>query len=77
MHTNRREVLGYDAEVIWVTEVWKSAESHAASLKLPTVKEAISEAMPSLTGEFDQIQLSVVGGHQWEMLTASYAREER
>ena len=51
-----------DENVIWVTEVWDSAASHAASLELPSVKEAIAEAMPLLTGEFDQIELSVVGG---------------
>lgn len=58
-------VISHDAEdenVIWVTEVWESAESHDASLELPSVKEAIAEAMPLLTGEFDQIELSVVGG---------------
>jgi quinol monooxygenase YgiN len=51
-----------DPDVIWVTEVWETAESHAASLELPSTKEAIAEAMPLLTGEFAQTKLAVVGG---------------
>jgi quinol monooxygenase YgiN len=47
---------------IWVTEVWTSRESHRASLQLPSVKQAIAEAMPMLTGEFQQIEVDVVGG---------------
>ena len=49
-------------DVVWVTEVWASREAHRASLQLPATKQAIAEAMPLLTGEFDQIELSVVGG---------------
>lgn len=51
-----------EPEVIWVTEVWSSAESHAASLQLPSVQAAIGEAMPLLTGDFAQVKLDVVGG---------------
>ena len=51
-----------DADAVWVTEVWASREAHAASLQLPETRQAIAEAMPLLTGEFDQIRLSVVGG---------------
>lgn len=32
-----------DANGIWVTEVWDSKDSHAASLELPTVKAAIAK----------------------------------
>jgi quinol monooxygenase YgiN len=49
-------------DAVWVTEVWASKEAHAASLQLPETRQAIAEAMPLLTGEFDQVQLSVVGG---------------
>ena len=49
-------------DAVWVTEVWTSKEAHHASLRLPSVRRAIAEAMPLLTGEFDQVQLSVVGG---------------
>jgi len=31
-----------DADAIWITEVWDSQESHAASLALPAVQEAIA-----------------------------------
>lgn len=44
-------VVAKDAEDpngIWITEVWDSAESHAASLKLPAVATAIRQAVPLL-----------------------------
>lgn len=49
-------------DTIFVTEVWKSADAHKASLQLPSVKAAIAEAMPMLSGEFEQTITSVVGG---------------
>jgi quinol monooxygenase YgiN len=49
-------------DAIYITEVWVSKEAHGASLKLPSVKQAIAEAMPMLTGEFESVELSVVGG---------------
>ena len=49
-------------DTIFVTEVWKSAAAHKASLQLPSVKAAIAEAMPMLSGEFEQVTYSVVGG---------------
>ncbi len=51
-----------DADVIWVTEIWDSAEHHDASLQLPDTKAAIAAATPMLTGEFTRRQLTVVGG---------------
>jgi quinol monooxygenase YgiN len=53
---------GDDDSVIWVTEVWDSAEQHDASLQLPETRAAIGRAMPMLTGEFTRQELSVVGG---------------
>ena len=41
-------IVSLDSEhpdVIWVTEVWKSAEGHAASLESPSVKKAIAEGV--------------------------------
>lgn len=35
-----------DADTLWVTEVWDNPESHAASLKLPQVQQAIQQARP-------------------------------
>lgn len=49
-------------DAVWVTEVWTSKEAYHASLQLPAVKAAIAEAMPLLTGEFEGVELAVVGG---------------
>jgi quinol monooxygenase YgiN len=49
-------------DVVWISEVWRSREAHRASLQLPSVKRAIAEARPMLTGEFEQIEVDVVGG---------------
>jgi quinol monooxygenase YgiN len=51
-----------DADMIWVTEIWESAERHDASLQLPETRAAIATAMPMLTGEFTRQELTVVGG---------------
>jgi quinol monooxygenase YgiN len=51
-----------DANMIWVTEIWQSAERHEASLQLPETRVAIAKAMPMLTGEFTRQELTVVGG---------------
>lgn len=52
-----------DADAIWITEVWDSAESHKASLSLPSVKDAIARGRPLIT-RFDQhIETVPVGGH--------------
>jgi quinol monooxygenase YgiN len=51
-----------DADIIWVTEIWDSAERHEASLRLPETRAAIASAMPMLTGEFSRQELTVVGG---------------
>jgi quinol monooxygenase YgiN len=37
-------------DAIWITEVWDSRESHAASLKLPAVRAAIARARPIIAG---------------------------
>jgi len=51
-----------DADRIWVSEVWASAEHHAASLQLPETRAAIATVMPLLTGEFTRQETRVVGG---------------
>jgi quinol monooxygenase YgiN len=51
-----------DPDVIWVTEIWDSAEQHDASLQLPETKVAIASARPMLTGEFTRQELTVLGG---------------
>ncbi|WP_257644159.1 putative quinol monooxygenase [Luteimonas salinisoli] len=51
-----------DADLIRVTEVWDSRQAHRDSLQLPSVRAAIAEAMPMLTGEFTRTEFSAVGG---------------
>ena len=52
-----------DANGIWITEVWDSKESHAASLKLPSVQAAIAKGKP-LIAKFDAYnETEPVGGH--------------
>ena len=52
-----------DANAIWITEVWDSAESHKASLTLPAVKSAIARARPLIAGFGEHIETTPVGGH--------------
>jgi quinol monooxygenase YgiN len=52
-----------DADALWITEVWNSKASHAASLALPSVKDAISRARP-LIAAFDQhFETVPIGGY--------------
>ena len=49
----RSYIVASDVEnddVIWVTEVWDSAEMHAASMDIPEVKAAVTQAMPMIAG---------------------------
>jgi quinol monooxygenase YgiN len=51
-----------DANALWITEVWDSKESHAASLQLPAVRESIKRGRP-LIASFDQQTITEpVGG---------------
>ena len=52
-----------DADAIWITEVWDSAESHTASLGLPAVKDAIRKARPLIAGMDNGRMTRPVGGH--------------
>ena len=51
-----------DANAIWITEVWDSKESHAASLKLPSVQAAIAKGRPLIAGFSDSHEIEPVGG---------------
>ena len=51
-----------DANAIWVTEVWDSKESHAASLKLPTVQAAIAKGRPLIAGFDSYTETIPIGG---------------
>jgi quinol monooxygenase YgiN len=51
-----------DENVIWVTEVWDSQESHKASLSIPAVKATIARAMPLIAGFEPGAVTEPVGG---------------
>jgi quinol monooxygenase YgiN len=52
-----------DANAIWITEVWNSRTSHAASLSLPAVTQAIARAKPLIAGFGNGVVTEPVGGH--------------
>jgi enamine deaminase RidA (YjgF/YER057c/UK114 family)/quinol monooxygenase YgiN len=64
-----------DANALWITEVWDSAESHKASLSLPSVKEAITKARPLIASFGDSVQSEPVGGYG--LMTTQTAAIER
>ncbi len=51
-----------DETGIWITEVWDSRESHAASLKLPAVQASIAAARPYITGFDSRYETIPVAG---------------
>ena len=51
-----------DPDALWITEVWDSKESHAASLKLASVQAAIARARPIIAGFRNQTITTPVGG---------------
>lgn len=52
-----------DPDGIWISEVWDSADSHKASLAIPSVREAIERARPLIAGFGQYIETRPVGGH--------------
>lgn len=52
-----------DSSGIWITEVWDSADSHKASLKLPAVEQAIARGKPLIAGFGERFETIPVGGH--------------
>ncbi|CAM8640051.1 MULTISPECIES: putative quinol monooxygenase [Sphingobium] len=58
-------IIALDSEnpdAIWITEVWDSRESHAASLKLPAVQTAIAKARPIIAGFGQRFETVPVAG---------------
>ena len=51
-----------DPDALWVTEVWDSQASHAASLKLPSVQAAISRGRPLIAGFSNRVETTPIGG---------------
>ena len=52
-----------DENALWVTEVWDSQDSHAASLSLESVQQAIATGRPLIAGFGERFETSPVGGH--------------
>lgn len=48
-------------DTVFVAELWTTVEAHQASLQLPSVRAAIAEAMPLLSGEMGGTRFDVVG----------------
>ncbi len=48
-------------DLVYVSELWESEEAHQASLQLPSVRAAIEEAMPLLSGQPGGSRFHVVG----------------
>ena len=52
-----------DPDALWITEVWDSQKSHGASLKLPSVQEAIARGRPLIAGFSNRVETEPLGGH--------------
>ena len=48
-------------DTVFVCELWESAEAHQGSLQLDSVRAAIAEAMPMLSGELGGTRFTVLG----------------
>jgi quinol monooxygenase YgiN len=48
-------------DVVYVSELWESAEAHQSSLQLASVQASIRTAMPLLSGEMSGSRFTVVG----------------
>jgi quinol monooxygenase YgiN len=48
-------------DTVFVVELWTSADAHRGSLQLQTVRDAITEARPLLSGAMDGFHFDVVG----------------
>lgn len=51
-----------DADALWISEVWDDRASHAASLQLPAVRDAIARARPMIAGFAERYEAEPVGG---------------
>lgn len=51
-----------DADGIWITEIWKTRQFHADSLKLPAVQAAIAKGRPLIAGFETHVETRPVTG---------------
>ncbi|MFJ8825247.1 putative quinol monooxygenase [Streptomyces sp. NPDC102467] len=49
-------------DVVWVTEIWRSAADHSASLSADGAEELIGQALPLLASPPESIDLRPLGG---------------
>ena len=52
-----------DPDLLWITEVWDSAESHRASLSLPSVQAAIAKGRSLIAGMEGVATTQPIGGY--------------
>ena len=50
-----------EPDMVYVVELWTSAEAHRASLDLPGVRASIESARPLLSGQFGGFRFDSVG----------------
>lgn len=50
-----------EPNTVFVAELWESADAHQESLQLASVRAAIGEAMPLLSGEMGGYRFQVIG----------------
>lgn len=58
----RRQMADYDFRGGQTTIVWNSEASHAASLTLPAVTDAIARARPLIVGLSNRVVTRPIGG---------------
>ncbi len=51
-----------EPDALWVTEVWDSKASHAASLELPAVRAAIAKGRAMIAGFSNRVETIPIGG---------------
>jgi quinol monooxygenase YgiN len=51
-----------DEDAVWITEVWEDETRHHDFLQLPSVRDAIAEAMPLIAGFEPGVITEPVGG---------------
>ncbi|MBX3206838.1 MAG: antibiotic biosynthesis monooxygenase [Labilithrix sp.] len=59
-----------DPLAVWVTEIWRDATAHGASLSMPGVRDLINATMPLLAGAPEGTRFTPVGGKGLDALGA-------
>jgi quinol monooxygenase YgiN len=52
----------HDPDGIWISEVWRSAEDHQASLSHEAIKTLIANARPLIAGFGENFEVTPLGG---------------